>query len=329
MGQYGRGGVASSSRAKRANRGPRSDSAAAHVAESADEFMTSEEMGARDAAVKMANKSLVYPAHMSGTRGKKKKRFKRRKAFKAAHAKKVRHAINQVGRLRKVAAGRALIDWQEQGRGSAKAYKRGTPAQILAARDTSNDNRRNDQLLRQHSDFGGKTTYSDAKARKALRNSRVNGATIKYSDRSTAGRAARERGDKRDNWRAGERDAIQFGGVSSAEGLHTRNSIFNAQRGRFGAQWGDTPETRLDTRDEFLGFGGSDRDQVKGGLGPRNRTYQTWTKHKTPTYKPTAAERKRGAYTTTAWRTDNDGRGIGIDNAERAFMNFAGGTRRS
>jgi len=334
MGQYGRGGVASSSKARKVDRGPAADSAEAYDPRSADDFMTAEEIRMRDAAVKMANKSLVYPDHMSGEKGKKKKRLKRRKAFKKAHEAKVREAINQVGRLRDIAATRGLNDWKSAGRGSAKAYKRGTPEQILAARDTSRDNIRQDQRLRQWKDWGGsKSNYSAKDARKRSKFMKDVGllpddAEVNYSDRTKAIHAARERGDRRDNWLEDRSEGpVQFGGVSSGDARYTRNAIFNAERGRFGSQWGDTPETRLDTRDEFLGFG-SDRDQVEGGLTPLNRNVRTVTRHNAPTYRPTAAERRRGNFTTVSNRTATDGRHLGIGNAERAYAGLSGGTYR-
>jgi hypothetical protein len=333
MGQYGRGGVASSSKARKIDRGPRKGTAAAHVSESADEFMTAEETRLRDAAVKTANANLVYPAHMSGTRGKKKKRFRRRKAFKKAHDAKVRSAINQVGRLRKLASGRALVDWKEQGRNTAKAYKRGTPAELIAARDTSNDNVRQDQSLRQYKDWkNGKTRYSAETARKRAewaKNSGFGDGTVRHSDRTLAIRAAAARGDKKDNWLdAASEGPVQFGGVSSRSALQTRNEIFNAERGRFGAQYGDTEENRLGTRSEFLGYG-SEQDQVAGGFDPLQRNVRTVTRHD-------AQKRRRGinprrasaARTEITNRTSRTGDHSGIANAERAYVNFAGGTYR-
>jgi len=332
MGEYGRGGVASSSKAKKVDRGPRPGTAAAHTAESADEFMTAEEIRLRDAAIKKANQSLKYPAHMSGKRGKKNKRFKRRKAFKKAHDAKVRAAINQVGRLRKLASGRALVDWKEQGRNTAKAYKRGTPAELIAARDTSNDNSRQDQRLRQYKDWGdksGKSNYSASDARARARWAKSNGYSdgeVRYSDRTKAINEARVRGDKRDNWLEDARGPVQFGGVSSRSALQTRNEIYNAERGRFGAQYGDTEENRLGSRSEFLGYG-SDQDQVRGGFDPLQRSTRTATPRE-PTHRgrrPTRQRYNGPAFTTGTSRTGNH---TGIANAERAFVNFAGGTYR-
>tara|TARA_R110000751_G_scaffold4610_6_gene22364 strand:+ start:2715 stop:3842 length:1128 start_codon:yes stop_codon:yes gene_type:complete len=325
-GEYGRGSRKGGAKAHAA---VSRDSAENHRPEAADEFMTSEERVARDSAIKLINKDLVYPAKISGVSGKKKKRLRRRKAFKADHDKKVQQAINQVGRLREVASTRALGRWEKGGQSSSKSYRRKTPNTMIAARDTSNDNRRNDQLLRQTKDFSGKTTYSDAKARKALRNSRVNGATIKYSDRSTARRAARERGDAVDNWRKGEKDAVQFGEVGSGSALRTRNSIANAQRGRFGEQWGDTEETRLDSRSGFLGYG-SDRDINSGGFGAVQGDQRHAAMVREPSRFPNRGARRGGEPTRREFTTQSQtGRHTRIDNAERAYMNLDGGTSRS